>query len=417
MRNLKNLQDSIWELNTKDLAKSAITAAAWDTTTDTIVCALGPVANQDLIQLGKLAAPQITSEEETLDSQNVNAVELAAAPFQSIATWNAPCPNPDTGSDCVLSLQYFPDDGTSCLILNGGDIIVVREDPVPGEDKIEIVGSVDGGIAAAAWSPDGELLAICTTAKTLLFMTRDFENTASVELTKEDLEITSQVSVGWGKSETQFKGKRAKALRDPTVPEKVDEGIISQHDGGEISISWRGDGAYVAVSSVEQDVRRVIRVYSRAGVLDSISEPIDRLEPALSWRPAGNLIAGIQRFTERIEVVFFERNGLRHGQFDLRLRKEDMSSWASKIELQWNVDSTVLAVCFLDRIQLWTMGNYHYYLKQEIVLCSPSDSAEIQSLIWHPEKPLRFAIRNEGTSNIQFLLVQRLTVLRNYESY
>ena len=41
------------------------------------------------------------------------------------------------------------------------------------------------------------------------------------------------------------------------------------------------------------------------------------LEQSLAWRPAGNLIASTQRLPHRHDVVFFERNGLRHGEFTL----------------------------------------------------------------------------------------------------
>ena len=290
-----------------------------------------------------------------------------------------------------MSLHYFADNLTTILVLEGGDIIIVREDPQPGENKIEILGSVDAGITAAAWSPDEELLAITTRARTLLYMTREFENVAEITFTPEDLKLSRHVSVGWGKKETQFQGKRAKALRDPTMPEKVDEGKLSSYDDSKTTISWRGDGAFVAINSVEPGVRRVIRVYSREGALDSVSEPVDYLEGALSWRPAGNLIAGIQRRDDRIDVVFFERNGLRHGQFTLRLTEEERSTWASNIQLNWNIDSTVLAVSFLDRVQLWTMGNYHYYLKQEIPIAVPPNTARPVSTRWHQEKALRLA--------------------------
>ena len=35
------------------------------------------------------------------------------------------------------------------------------------------------------------------------------------------------------------------------MPEKVDQGILSSHDDGCTTITWRGDGAYVAVNSIE----------------------------------------------------------------------------------------------------------------------------------------------------------------------
>jgi elongator complex protein 1 len=288
----------------------------------------------------------------------------------------------------VLNLHYFGDSLTICLVFAGGDITVIREDPLPGEDRIEIVGSVDAGITAAKWSPDEELLAVTTKADTVVFMSRSFEGITDVTMASEDLKASNHVSVGWGKKETQFKGKGAKAIRDPTMPEKTNEGVLSPHDHSETSISWRGDGAYLAISTIEAGARRMIRVYSREGVLDSVSEPIDGLEGALSWRPAGNLIAGIQRLDNRVDVVFFERNGLRHGQFSLRLTQQQLGVPEQHIGLSWNSDSTVLAVILPGCVQLWTMGNYHWYLKQQI---RSGEEALLQNnpLVWHPENPLQ----------------------------
>ncbi|EAW10179.1 Elongator subunit IKI3 [Aspergillus clavatus NRRL 1] len=373
MRNLKNVR--LAEVHLQN--ELPLTATAWDTASDAVICTFGPTETNPVIELRRK------------QHDSYFADPIGAEVFDCIASWDAPCPLPDLSCDRVLSLHYFADNLTACLVLEGGDIVIVREEPLPGEDKIEIVGSVDVGITAAAWSPDEELLALTTRANTFLYMTREFENVAEITFTPEDLKASQHVSVGWGKRETQFQGKRAKALRDPTVPEKVDEGRLSSSDDGRTTISWRGDGAYVAVNSIESGVRRVIRVYSREGALDSVSEPVDGLESALSWRPSGNLIAGIQRLDDRVDVVFFERNGLRHGEFTLRLTAEETVSWASEIQLSWNVDSTVLAVLFKGRVQFWTTGNYHYYLKQEIpVVVDPEYSHPI-AFKWHQEKALR----------------------------
>ena len=350
-----------------------MTAAAWDVTSDSTICTFGPTKENVVIHVKRWTEPGIVDH---------------------IAAWDAPCPLPDLECDQILDLLYFSDTPTACLVMAGGDLVVVREEPQPGEEKIEIVGSVDAGISAAAWAPDGELLAITTRDNTLLYMTRDFENVVDVTFTSEDLKASNHVSVGWGKSETQFKGRGAKTLRDPTMPERADEGVLSKYDKKKPTISWRGDGSYVAINSIESDLRRVIRVYSREGVLNSVSEPVDGLEGALSWRPAGNLLAGVQRLQDRIDVVFFERNGLRHGKSSLRLTQEEMETWGTNISLKWNTDSSVLAICFKDRVQLWTMGNYHYYLKQEIFSFS-QDSTE---MFWHPEKPLRCAVTSDGES-------------------
>jgi len=317
----------------------------------------------------------------------------------NITSFDVPCELPTLKCDQVLSLHYFADTNTICIVFAGGNIVVVEVDENFASRGVEIVGSVDEGITGAAWSPDEEVLAITTAASTFLLMTRGFENIATAAFTEIDLQASNYVSVGWGKKETQFQGKRAKAMRDPTVPEHVDEGILSAGDDGKVAISWRGDGAYVAISAVqnvEEKKRRIIRVYSREGTLGSVSEPVDRLEGTLSWRPSGNLIAGIQRFPDasRIDVVFFERNGLRHGEFTMSIPGSNFEG-QSIYQLAWNADSTVLAVVLKGRIQIWTMGNYHYYLKQEIIydaegsLNYPGDAPVV---VWHPEKALLLAL-------------------------
>jgi elongator complex protein 1 len=375
MRNLKNI--FLEETSTPENLQPS--ANAWDAADDSIICAFGPTESSPTISLRRKRRADTSLK----------------SGFESIASWNAPCPLPDLPSDEIVCLQYFSDSATSGLILSGGDLVVVREDPQHGEEKIEIVGSVDAGIAAAAWAPDEELLAVVTRADTLILMTRFFEPVTDVTLTAKDLKASKHVSVGWGKKETQFQGKRAKALRDPTIPERVDEGKLSPFDNGRTSVSWRGDGAFLAVNRVVPNSRRVIRIFTREGALYSASEPVDGLESALSWRPAGNLLAGVQRLADRLDVVFFERNGLRHGEFSLRLSKGEMESWASDTSLAWNVDSTVLAVSFRDRIQLWTTGNYHYYLKQEI-LFTDETLGSFLSVRWHPEKPLCMLIASRG---------------------
>lgn len=384
MRNLGNIVHEKWDPPAQFQGRP-LTASTWDLSNDSVLCTFGPTETDVLIELVRI---KTNSNPQYVSSQYLQEDLLIISSEHSIITsWDAPCPNPDLSCDEVLNLHYFGDSLTACLVLAGGDIVVVREEPLAGEDRIEIVGSVDAGITAARWSPDEELLAITTKADTVVFMSRSFEGVTDVVMTAEDLKASNHVSVGWGKKETQFKGKGAKALRDPTMPEKTDEGVLSPNDDSRVTISWRGDGAYLAISTIEGGYRRLIRVYSREGVLDSVSEPVDGLEGALCWRPAGNLVSGIQRLEDRIDVVFFERNGLRHGQFSLRLTPEQLHLEGQHIRLSWNSDSTVLAVILADCIQLWTMGNYHWYLKQEIKATSLLTTS---SIVWHPEKSLRF---------------------------
>lgn len=71
------------------------------------------------------------------------------------------------------------------------------------------------------------------------------------------------------------------------------------------------------------------------------------LEHPVAWSGAKGLIASTQRYPEeegrkgRHDVVFFERNGLRHGEFGLT---EKLGSNYRVRDLEWNADSSILAV-------------------------------------------------------------------------
>ncbi|KAL2136655.1 hypothetical protein VTI74DRAFT_2387 [Chaetomium olivicolor] len=390
MRNLRNIGHGVFRVPDHSSASaSAVSASCWDAARDEVIVACGPTAADPRIELLRLVKHAHDATPCHLQSRTV-------------ASWDALSPNENGEPDAVRSMHYFSDTLTTCVIMAGGDIVTVAEDEegmaAPGEAHVEIVGTLSPSIAAARWSPDEELLVIATGDAKVVFMSRSFDVIAEVGLSEDDLKLSKHVSVGWGKKETQFQGRgaKAKALRDPTIPEKVDEGTLSPNDDKRCSISWRGDGAYVAINYLQEGVRRVIRVYNRDGELDSVSEPVDGLEGSLSWRPEGNLIAGIQRLPNRVDVAFFERNGLRHGQFTL-LAPAIAPDVLGDIALEWNSDSTVLAVILKDRVQLWTVGNYHWYLKQEILCGQPGGATARRPLFsWHAEKPLLLAAATAG---------------------
>ena len=67
-----------------------------------------------------------------------------------------------------------------CLALSTGELLLLSSGASSGstggsrdrQPEVEEVGAVDGGLAAAAWSPDGELLALVSGTGSLLLMNR-----------------------------------------------------------------------------------------------------------------------------------------------------------------------------------------------------------------------------------------------------
>lgn len=180
-------------------------------------------------------------------------------------------------------------------------------------------------------------------------MTKDFEPLSEGPLRSTDFGADAPVNVGWGSKSSQFHGSAGKsAAQTPSTP-ALDTLRASSEDDGRPRISWRGDSAWFAVSSLdlfspsaeggEPIQRRVVRVFSRVAELSSTSEPTGGLEHSLAWQPSGSIIAATQRKETGLKVVFFERNGLRRYEFDLR-----DSAGARVRELQWNADSSLLAV-------------------------------------------------------------------------
>ncbi|KAI9206900.1 IKI3 family-domain-containing protein [Polychytrium aggregatum] len=277
-----------------------------------------------------------------------------------------------------------------CIGLRSGDILLLNLDGYTEGQEPEIVGTVDSGILSMEWSPDHEVVIVVTGGATVLEMTKDFDTITEVPIHTDEYGIAAPVSVGWGKKETQFHGSEGKAAAQRKAPSAV---ALSPDDTHAPRVAWRGDGQYFVCSSVDPSGdKRLLRVYDRECVLQSTSEAVNQLEHPLSWRPTGNLIASTQRLPHRHDVVFFERNGLRHGEFALR---EDSATRV--VDVLWNADSTVLAV-WLERcgpegqvsqsaVQLWTMNNYYWYLKQEIPTSEAHDA--FSGVQWDPEIGLR----------------------------
>ncbi|KAJ8385271.1 hypothetical protein AAFF_G00191480 [Aldrovandia affinis] len=309
---------------------------------------------------------------------------------------------PEDGSGTIVGIQDLPDQESFCVATASGDVILYNLNT----SQLECVGSVDSGLTGMSWSPDQELVTLTTGQETVIMMTKDFEPITEVGINQDDFGEGKFITLGWGKKETQFHGSEGKRAAQHKITEVLP---AMSWDDRRPRVTWRGDGQFFAVSAVcPQTGARKVRVWNRECVLQSTSESINGLEQSLCWKPSGSLIASTQRQPNKHSVVFIERNGLLHGDFTLPFGKEQVKVK----ELLWNSDSTVLAVWLEDMspgedgqlntyIQLWTVGNYHWYLKQSLHFGKTPERAPA-CVSWDPELPHRLHLLTRGWASLTY---------------
>lgn len=286
------------------------------------------------------------------------------------------------------------------MVLATGELILYVDESSVAERRLvgEVVGSFPAGIVNASVSPDGELLVLVTGDGQLIIMSRS----SLFPLHEASLQSLSasytdrSISVGWGKKETQFHGsagKQAALARIEIKEQRLKDDLDDEH----IRISWRSDGSCFAVSFLQAGSHRQILVMDREGVVVSVKEPTAGLGPAMSWRRDGSLIAASHHRPDGLQgVIFYERNGLRHGEFYLAERDETIR------DLLWNANGTILAMILHDgRVYLWTCSNYHWYLKY----CLPG---KCHRLLWSDTDPMTFHYLTSWGGAVQYELVRRL---------
>ena len=130
------------------------------------------------------------------------------------------------------------------------------------------------------------------------------------------------------------------------------------------------------VSYVCQSKGRTFKVFDKEGRLQFLGEKQPQLRPSIAWRPSGNWIAVPQRLPNKSCIALFEKNGLRHRELVLPfdLLEEPVES------IKWSSDSEILSIkTTLNKLYLYTIGNYHWYLKQVLEF---STSDNINYLQW-----------------------------------
>lgn len=282
----------------------------------------------------------------------------------------------------TVQMDYLIESQSISLSSSKGDIVVYS----PISDQIECVGAVSSGLHSVAWSPDQEFLVLMTGDNTFILMTKEFDPIVEKSVHPSEFGELNPINVGWGSKETQFQGSAGKAA---AKLKKVVPKPALPWDDHRHRVSWRGDGQFFVTSVVDpEDGCRRLRIWSREAVLQCTSEIVDGLEHTLCWKPSGNLITSSQQSADKHKVIFFERNGLTHGEFKLPFKT---NTFVIK-ELLWNLDSSVLAVWGYESTELslknfyvllWTVNNYQWYLKQRLNFTT--QDSEILNIFWDPD--------------------------------
>lgn len=291
----------------------------------------------------------------------------------------------------VIGIEYLSLTNELCAATESGDVIVYNLDTLTNES----VTYCDGGIEVMSWSPDQEVITFVTKTNLVVVMNSAYDPLIEHNLGDEDFGEEKFINVGWGKKETQFHGTEGKEA----AKKKADEIVVpdlNQLDKS-ASIVWRGDGEYFAVSFVGK-WGRMFKVYDKEGKLKYTSEKCAGLEAPIFWRPSGSWIAVPQMLPNKYTIALFEKNGLRHREIVLPFKNDE----EKVVRLLWNSDSDVLAVETnkddKSNIYLYTICNYHWYLKQSL-----SFKGRLQALIWdsnYLEGKSLHAFQQDGTYSV-----------------
>lgn len=259
----------------------------------------------------------------------------------------------------IVGFEYLSLNNELCVATEGGEVLVYSLHQLSDES----VTFCEGGLKVMAWSHDQEVVAFVTQTNLLVVMNSAYDAIAEINLLDEHFGDEAFVNVGWGKKETQFHGTEGKtaARKKPDEIPVGDLGTLDQR----VSIVWRGDDEYFAVSFVGA-TGRMFKVFDKEGKLKYTSEKLAGLEAPIDWRPTGNWIVIPHVLPNKYTIALFEKNGLRHREIVLPFKKED-----ERVEmLRWSSDSDVLAIytehASGSTIYLYTVCNYHWYQKQTL---------------------------------------------------
>lgn len=224
----------------------------------------------------------------------------------------------------IVGIQHLSLNDELCIATEDGEVIIVNLNAQIAES----VAFCDGGIERMCWSPDQEVIVFLTQTGRLVVMDTSYSPIFESELNDSEFGDRAFVNVGWGRKETQFHGTEGKAAAKQKPIESIGSVDITQLDH-KVSIIWRGDSEYFAVSFIAE-IGRQFKVYDKEGKLQFTSEKSNGLEAAICWRPTGTWIAIPQILPNKYIIALFEKNGLKHREIVLPFKSTEVSKILDK---------------------------------------------------------------------------------------
>jgi len=229
----------------------------------------------------------------------------------------------------ITSYAYYEPWDSFVVGCSNGDVLLIQD------NIVEIAYKCEDIVSNILCSPDFERIVLLTGQEHITVVTDCFEILNNFDIIKVELSEKLLVNVGWGKKETQFHGSEGKDKR--VVKEVIGDG---DHSDDSINICWRPDSLLFAIGFLDKVVNlRSIKIFNRDGILQYISEPLPGktlfhyiygimltyfyccfelgVEAVLSWKTTKKLLSFSQHTNEKYFISFMEKNGLKHGDFEI----------------------------------------------------------------------------------------------------
>lgn len=215
----------------------------------------------------------------------------------------------DTWFQCTFVEEI---DAVVCLSHKGRIVKVVCNDTILNvtvdhgtSPEIEVVGDFEFGINSASWSPDFDVLLL------------------SINVEGAHEHSSNQINLSRSSALLAMNNMLDVMCEIPTQ-------IMFDESYAPISMSWKGDGSHVTVSSPDSDGIRRIRTYQKEDLQEismgrmetgaDVKNIVDNYDRnVIAWCPNGTIIAAAQITKRTSQIIFFEPCGLRHREFILKV--------------------------------------------------------------------------------------------------